>query len=197
MYAWNLPETINISGTDYKIRTDYRVILDILTAMNDPEIFDPGMTEEEKNTERVMTMLQILYVDFDNIPVKCWKEAAEKACDFIDCGLKGDGRPRPRLMDWEHDAPIIAPEINKITGKDIRSEKMHWWEFFGYYMGIGRGTFQTVVGIREKLRKGQKLEKWERDFYSNNKKLVDLKSKSTKRSEEEKSELRKLFGISK
>ena len=60
MYAWKLPTSLNVGGTDYKIRTDYRVILDILAAMNDPDIFEPGMSQEEMQQEKVMTMLQIL-----------------------------------------------------------------------------------------------------------------------------------------
>ena len=57
MYAWKLPTFLNVGGRDYKIRTDYRVILDILAAMNDPGIFEPGMSQEEMQQEKVMTML--------------------------------------------------------------------------------------------------------------------------------------------
>lgn len=197
MYAWNLPTSLEVGGKEYDIRTDYRVILDILAAMNDPEIFEPGMTEDEKKIEQTMTMLQILYIDFDSIPPKDYQEAAEKAVDFIDCGIKGDDKPKPRTMDWEQDAPIIAPEISKIAGRDIRIGKTHWWEFFGYYLGIGEGVFSTIVSIREKRRKGKKLEKWEKEFYQSNKSLVDLKSKKIERSEEEKEALRELFGLKK
>lgn len=197
MYAWELPTSLEVGGKEYAIRTDYRVILDILAAMNDPEIFDPGMTEEEKKMEQFMTMLQILYIDFDSMPPKDWQEAMKKAVDFIDCGIKGDDKPKPRSMDWEQDAPIIAPEISKIAGRDIRIGKTHWWEFFGYYLGIGEGVFNTIVSIREKKRKGKKLEKWEQEFYKDNKSLVDLRAKKVERSEEEKEELRKLFGLNK
>lgn len=197
MYAWELPTSLEVGGKEYAIRTDYRVILDILAAMNDPEIFDPGMTEEEKKMEQSMTMLQILYIDFDSMPPKDWQEAMKKAVDFIDCGIKGDDKPKPRTMDWEQDAPIIAPEISKIAGRDIRIGETHWWEFFGYYLGIGEGVFNTIVSIREKKRKGKKLEKWEQEFYRNNKSLVDLKIKKAERSEEEKEELRKLLGFNK
>lgn len=197
MYAWELPTSLEVGGKEYAIRTDYRVILDILAAMNDPEIFVPGMTEEEKKMEQSMTMLQILYIDFDSMPPKDWQEAMKKAVDFIDCGIKGDDKPKPRSMDWEQDAPIIAPEISKIAGRDIRIGETHWWEFFGYYLGIGEGVFNTIVSIREKKRKGKKLEKWEKEFYQNNKSLIDLKTKKVERSEEEKEELRKLFGLNK
>mgnify|MGYP005755037493 FL=1 len=197
MYAWGLPTSLEVDGREYEIRTDYRVILDILAAMNDPEIFEPGMTEDEKKAEQVMTMLQILYIDFDIMPPENWQEAAKKACDFIDCGIKGDDKPKPRTMDWEQDAPIIAPEVSKVAGRDIRIGETHWWEFFGYYMGIGEGVFNTIVSIREKRRKGKKLEKWEQEFYRNNKALVNLKIKKEERSEQEKEELRELFGLKK
>lgn len=197
MYAWELPTSLEVGGKEYAIRTDYRVILDILAAMNDPEIFVPGMTEEEKKMEQSMTMLQILYIDFDSMPPKDWQEAMKKAVDFIDCGIKGDDKPKPRSMDWEQDAPIIAPEISKIAGRDIRIGETHWWEFFGYYLGIGEGVFNTIVSIREKKRKGKKLEKWEQEFYRNNKHLVDLKARRIERSDEEKDALRELFGLKK
>lgn len=198
MYAWKLPTSLWVGGRSYKIRTDYRVILDILAAMNDPEIFEPGMSEEEKNAERIMTMLQILYIDFEAMPSSDWNEAASKACEFIDCGIKDDGTQKPRLMDWEHDAPVIVPAVNKVCGKDVRSVKyMHWWTFFGYYMEIGECTLATIVSIRDKKRRGKKLEKWEQEYYRDNKKLIDLKPKQAERSEEEKEELRKLFGLSK
>lgn len=197
MYAWDLPTSLEVDGREYEIRTDYRVILDILAAMNDPELFEPGMTEDEKKAEQVMTMLQILYIDFAIMPPENWQEAAKKACDFIDCSIKGDDKPKPRTMDWEQDAPIIAPEVSKVAGRDIRIGETHWWEFFGYYMGIGEGVFNTIVSIREKRRKRKKLEKWEQEFYRNNKALVNLKIKKEERSEQEKEELRELFGLKK
>lgn len=74
---------------------------------------------------------------------------------------------------------------------------MHWWTFFGLYMEIGESTFSTVVSIRDKKRKGKKLEKWEQEYYKNNKSIVDLHLKNTQRSEAEKAELRELFGLKK
>ena len=162
--------------------------------MNDPDIY-AGMSEQEKNTEQAMTMLQILYVDFESIPPQHWKEAAEQAIEFIDCGFSSDNKPKPRLMDWNQDAPILIPAVNKVAGKDIRAEKyMHWWTFLGLFMEIGESTFATVVGLRDKKKRGKKLEN---EFYKNNKSLVDLKVKQIERSEEEKEELRELFGLKK
>lgn len=198
MYAWRLPTSLNVGGIDYEIRSDYRVILDILAAMNDPDILSPEMTEEEAQYEKVLTMLQILYIDFENMPLKDWQEASEKACEFIDCGIKNDGKPKPRMMDWDQDAPIIASAVNKVCNFDIRAvEYMHWWTFMGYYVEIGESMLSTVVSIRDKKRRGKKLDKWEQEFYKNNKSIIDLKSKKAERSEEEKEALRELFGLKK
>lgn len=52
----------------------------------------------------------------------------------------------------------------------------------------------TVVGIRHKLAKGQKLEKWEQQFYRENKEIVDLRPQLTKEEEAEKQRLLALLG---
>lgn len=199
MDAWSLPTSLNVAGKEYPIRSDYRVVLDILQCMNDPEIFEPDMTEDEKRAEQVISMLSILYVDFESMPSSEWEEAAEKARDFIDCGFGDDSKKKkPKLMDWGQDATIIIPAINKVAGKDVRGkEYMHWWTFLSLYMEIGESTFSTVVGIRDKKARGKKLDKWEQEYYRDNKALIDLKSASGQRSEEEKAALRELFGISK
>ena len=123
-----------------------------------------------------MTMIQILYVDFDKIPSNCWQEATDRASEFIDCGIKDTGQHKPRLMDWEQDAAIIVPAVNKVAGMDVRSVKyMHWWTFLGFYMEIGECLLATVVSIRDKKRRGKKLEKWEKEFERENKELIQLK----------------------
>ena len=80
----------------------------------------------------------------------------------------------------------------------MRSEEyMHWWTFLGAYMEVGESTFSTIVSIRDKKRRGKKLEKWEEDYYKEHKNMVDLKTKPQERSEAEKEELRELFGFKK
>ena len=197
MDLWKLPTSLNVSGKEYRIRTDYRAVLDILSAMNDDEIFEPGMNEEEKNKERMFTLLQILYIDFENLHPNDYEEAINKGCEFIDCGFERDEKKhRPQLMDWKKDASIVIPAINKVVRKDIRAEEyMHWWTFLSAFLEIGESTFSTIISIRDKKAKGKKLEKWEEEYYKEHKAVVDLTKKKFERSEEEKRELRKIFGF--
>lgn len=179
MSAWELPTSITVDGTVYVIRTDFRAVLDVLTAMNDPDLFFPDASDQEKAWIQMDTTLQILVVDYDNLPPEKCVEAYDQLIDFIDCGAKDDPKkPQPRLMDWEQDAQIIIPAINRVHGKEIRSlPYLHWWTFLGAYMEIGDCLFSQVINIRQKKQKCQKLEKWESDFYRNNKEMIDLHKK--------------------
>ena len=120
MRAYELPTSLNINGVAYTIRTDFRAIIDILIAMNDPDLDQQAKT---------FIMLQILYEEWQNIPFEDLTEACQKACDFIDCGQVDDpNKPKPRLMDWEQDGDMIVPAVNKVAGKEIRAVPyMHWW----------------------------------------------------------------------
>lgn len=194
--AWEFPTSLNIGGADYEIRTDYRAVLDLLTALADPELTD----EDEQMTAYMQSqvILQIMFPDCDNIPAEHIQEALEKVSEFIDMGISDD-RKKPKTMDWEQDAPILIPAINKVLNCEIRAQKyIHWWTFLGAYMcmEIGESLFGNVIHIRQKKAKGKKLEKWEQDFYKENKSLIDFKQKD-QRSSEEKEELRDYFGYKK
>lgn len=188
--AWEFPTRLNVGGVDYEIRTDYRVVLDLLTALNDPELTDndPVMTAYMQSK----VVLEIMFPDCDNIPTEHIQEALDKIVEFIDMGIVEE-RKKPKTMDWEQDAPILIPAINKVLNCEIRAQKyIHWWTFLGAYMEIGESLFSNIIHIRQKLANHKKLEKWELEFYKENKSLIDFK-KVEKRSEEEKKALEELF----
>lgn len=166
MTVWKLPTSLNIGGVVFSIRTDFRDILKILRAYNDPDLED---------WMKVQIMLVILYPDWKFFSEKNILEAITKGKEFIDYGKEKTSSLK--TMDWDHDAKMIVSEINKISQlQDIRTvDYMHWWTFLGYYMGIGDGLFSQVVNIRQKKLQGKKLEKWESEFYKRNRDLVDFK----------------------
>lgn len=183
MNAYGIPTSLTVGGVGYAIRTDYRAVIDILIAQADPEL-DQG--------SRTLVMLQILYEDWKNIPPEHLQEAIDKAVDFIDCGQKESGKKSPRLMDWEQDAFLIIPAVNKAAHTEIRAlPYMHWWTFFSYFMETGESLFSSVVHIRQKRAKNKKLEKWEEEYYRENKDLIDLHAKLTEEEQKEKEEIEK------
>lgn len=188
---WELPTSLEVNGKDYKIRSDFRAILDIINIFSDPNYEDD---------EKWIVCLTILYEDFEEMQQSDYEDAVKKAIWFIDCGndYKSEVN-KPTLMDWEQDGAIVVPAINKVLGYECRSkEYLHWWTFIGAYMEIGESLFSNVISIRSKKIKGQKLEKWERDFLNDNKGIVILKNRLTEeeqqQEDEEQKALRELLG---
>ncbi len=171
MNAYDLPTSLTIGEVGFPIRSGWRAAVDILMACADPELDDDM---------KVSVMLQILFPGWKDIPEEHLQEAVDKACAFLDCGQKDDGKPRPKMIDWEQDAAIIIPEINKVSGREVRVDpNIHWWTFFGWFMGIGEGVLSNVLSIRQKLRKGEKLDKWEQEYYMENRAMCDLEQPHT------------------
>lgn len=192
MNKWKLPAVLHIGTADYAIRTDYRVILGIYRYLTDPDYTDD---------ERWAIALQAFYKDLSTMPPEDFTEAAKKMLDFFACGAtpQEDDRHRPQLMDWEQDADIIIPAVNKVAGYDVRGvEHLHWWTFYALYLEIGEGTFTTVVNIRNKQARGKKLEEHEKEFVRENPELVKLKQHKTQQQLREEAEdaaaLRALLG---
>lgn len=181
-----LPTSLWVNGKAYAIRTDFRFIIRIHMAFNDPELED---------NEKVYVCLCILYEDFEDMPKSDYEAAFLAALEFIDHGVKGSEKNPPRLMDWEHDEDIIFAAVNKTAGFEVRSVKyLHWWTFIGYFMEMGEGVFTRVLGLRMKKSKGKPLEKWEREYWNANKTVCVLEAKLTEEEKAAKDRLNALLG---
>lgn len=166
MISYSLPQSLNVGGVDYEIREDFRAALDILSAFSDEDLTD---------SQKIQVAIEILFYPVVP-PQECLEEAYEKVLWYLDCGIEQDDTPKPRTMDWEKDAPIIFPQVNKVAGFDVRKPGIiHWWTFYGWFMEIEDGLFSQVLAVRQKLAKGKKLEAWEREFLASNTKLCELK----------------------
>lgn len=176
MNLWTLPTTAEINGREYRINADFRDVLDIIARMT-------ALEQEQEVT--LYVCLALFYEDFDEIPEEDYREAVEWMFLFIDCGEPSDGKRHHKTIDWEQDLSVIVSDVNKVAGNDVRGMKFcHWWTFMSWFNGIGEGQLSTIVSIREKLRKGKKLEKWERDFYRENRSKIDFKQRYTSAEEE-------------
>ena len=167
---FSLPDSVTVSDIEYSIRTDFRTILEIFVMLDDPDLTDADKTE---------ALLRMFYV---NRPPDA--EAALRAfTDFVDPRHGNQGKKSSgRLIDWSQDFDLMVAPINHILGFECRSaEYLHWHTFLSAYMEIPpESVFARVLRIREKLRTGKKLEKYERSWYNKNRDLVHLKTKFSK-----------------
>lgn len=170
---WNelLPTSVEVYGTDYEIRSDYRAILDICSALDDPEL---------EQQDKAAVALDIFYLSIEEMPPECYQEALDKCFWFIRGGNDETARKAPKLMDWKQDFSLIVAPINRVTGKEIRSlDYMHWWTFLAAYYEIGDCLFAQVVRIRELKSRGKTLDKADREFYNKNRDIIDLRTTYT------------------
>ena len=183
MTPWVLPETATIGGTEYELHSDYRDVLEII-----------GYLDDSDTPAYLRWKIAVALFFEGEMPEKDMQEAIEYLSAFISCGEK-DSKPGPKLLDWEQDARAIVADVNKVAGMEIRSlPYLHWWTFLAYFQAIGEGQLSTIVSIRDKLRRGKKLEKWEQDFYRENKSMVDFKKKYSAEDLAEQERLKKLLG---
>jgi len=171
---YGLPTTVEVGGKELEIRTDFRVILEIFEALNDPEL---------DGYDRVEAVLGMFYVDPEEIDDI--REAIEACFDFIDCGKTRD-KKQPRVMDWEQDFEYIIAPVNRVLGFEARAVPydpitntggLHWWTFVSAFMEIGGDcTLGQIIAIREKRARGESLTKEERKWAARNADIVHLKT---------------------
>lgn len=170
---WNelLPTRVDVGGAEYEIRSDYRAILDICAALSDPDL---------DGQERSVVALTIFYPEFPSMPREHYREAVERCLFFLRGGVEEPAGCSVRLVDWKQDFPHIVAPINRVLGREVRAvEYMHWWTFLAAFYEIGDCTFAQIVRVRDKLARGQPLDKQDREWYRRNQDLVDFKRKYT------------------
>lgn len=180
-----LPTTLTVNGREEPIRYEYTAVLDAMSALNDPDL-------DEK--EKAYAFLFIIFENCDNFSKEDYAPAFQAATEFVNNGATDDTKDSVRVVDFEQDYNILIPAINRVAGKEIRAcSDIHWWTFLGWFMEIGECTYSTILNIRNKRKKGKKLDDWEKEFYSSNRKIVDLQTKLSQEEQEIKRRLNELL----
>lgn len=161
-----LPTELEVNGRFEPIRWEYTAVLDIIDAMNDPDLEDD---------EKTYTSLWILYENFEKFRANDYEPAFEALLTFMNNGVSEQRSSAVKTVDFEQDYNLLVPAINRVAGAEIRTrDDIHWWTFLSWFMEIGECTYSTVLTIRSKLKNGKPLEKWEREFYEANRNMVDI-----------------------
>lgn len=178
---YSLPTAITIAdGRQFSItnRGDYRVVLECFEAIGDTELSED---------ERVLASLLIFYNEFNdfddlaNIGEETLTELSKAMFSFFNCNQpEGIGcNTHRKLIDWKDDEHIIVAAINNVAKAEVRSiDYLHWFTFMGYYLSVGESVLSTVVGIRDKMVNGKKLEDYEKRFKTENPQYFNWNCKS-------------------
>lgn len=184
MTGWDLPRETVIGGKPYHFRTDFRIILKIFSCL-----------QEESYPEFLRWFMALAMFYEEPVPDEDFAAAAEYFRWFVNCGREETKDPGPQLISWQQDAQEIVADVNKVAGQEIRAlPYLHWWTFLGWFQGIGEGNLSALVSIRDKLRRGKKLEPWEQEYYRRNKSRVKLQKNYSAEELAEQEKLKALLG---
>lgn len=171
MNGWRLPVTVEVGGQPFSIRSDFRAVLDALSAMQADDL----PPEEQR-----LACLRILYPRWQELPSLA--EAFTEAMRFVNLGrdVDTDLPAAAPLADWGEDVQLIAPAVDEVLGYSCRQcAYLHWWDFLGAYMNIDpEGLFGTVVRIR---RSAVKARSWTNPRRSSAGTTPSLSNTNTKR----------------
>ncbi|MCD8208332.1 MAG: bacteriophage Gp15 family protein [Bacteroidales bacterium] len=169
-----LPESVEIDGKEYPIRSDFRtsMLFELL-------ITDDGISDIEKT-------LQAIRLYYDNPPDNL-QGAVEQLIWFYSCGQvdvrkdgdgdepDGGGNSAERIYSFEYDAPYIYAAFMEQYGIDLCDTDLHWWKFRALFSSLNRDTkFGKIMEYRGVDTKGSKMSKEQKDFYRKMKKLYAL-----------------------
>ena len=181
---YSLQTSVSIDQASFKItnKGDFRMVLDCFKALNDREL---------NQTERIYAALMIFYEDINSLKdITSYADILEQLViemtKFFNGGEedRSTNRKTYKLIDWDKDSNLICSAVNNVAKQEVRAlEYLHWWTFLGYYMAIGESSLATIVGIRAKIAKGEKLENYEKKFRTENPEYFDMDYRSTEQQE--------------
>ena len=157
-----LPDSVEVDGTDYKIKTDFRLWLSF------------GRLSRENPT---FGDFDFLYAEWDGqgaVAPQDRKAGFEALKEFWNpkCPLPRPigGESSERVVDFEQDADLIYAAFFQQYGIRLTTADLHWHEFLALFRGLKETKLNDVMGWRAFEPDNSKgMEKW-------NKSMGDLKA---------------------
>lgn len=190
-----LSHSLTIGAEQYNLRSDYRDVLQVFEAFQDPEL-----SQEEKWIVAIYLLLEPFTCADDVLEAVengfDLEAAADQVTWFISAGKESGEKKELPIYDWAQDEQMIFSAINKVAGREVRGiEYMHWWTFAGLFDEISeKSPLSFVMGIRHKKNKGKKLEKYEQEYLNNNKESVRLKRHKSQEELEVEAHYKEIWG---
>jgi hypothetical protein len=145
------PEDVWINGRQYKINTDFRVVLAYLREME-----NEGHTEDERNG------IGLALFFGEEVRAGDLEDLAKALEFFITRGEaaeeEDEGPKRAPVFDFLTDSGRIYAAFLQVYGVNLRQVKVHWWVFKDLLDGLPSGTkLEQVIEIRRRpFEKGMK-----------------------------------------
>ena len=151
-----LPEHVDVGGVSVRVRTDWRVWVDVW------RVIDNATASDE---DKAMGILALAFPDDGDKPTPLDvamgspNEAIEAAMLFLERKRPGeDSRPqtarerrnaKKHLLDWDYDGSRIAADYQREYSIDLTGADMHWWRFMALFNGLSdKSQIMQAVSTR-------------------------------------------------
>ena len=165
-----LPESIEYKGTDYPVKTDFKVWLKFYQIIK-----DKNKSPAEKSTQAILCC-------FDRerckkLPDTCI-DALEALLSFFSGGNKPENsknaEKRDRVFDFTEDAGYIYSAFFREYGIDLSKCGMHWYRFLALLNGLSESTQLKKIIAWRSVNLSEIKDPKRRDFYRRMKSFYKL-----------------------
>lgn len=175
-----LPETVEIGGREYPIKTDFREWIHFETVLSDPR---------ESDQSKMLCLLTM----FRELPLK-FNDALQAAMKFY-AGNDMKTEPgkqtgtetqktSPRIYSYEHDADYIYSAFWSQYVIDLQEAELHWWQFKALFKGLEEtNLIVKIMGYRG-TDLSQIKDKEQKRFYRRMKRVYKLPDMRTEEQRE-------------
>lgn len=124
----------------YLIRTDFRVGIQIVQALQDSEL------SGQERGAIALTLLFGMGVPADSETAKNGMQWFLSGGDETDCGERAGAEPKS--FDFDVDHARLWSGFYRVYGIDLSTAKMHWFQFLSMIADLKDSAFSDVVGYR-------------------------------------------------
>lgn len=157
MSLTELPETVNIAGMEIPIETDFRASIAFENMIRNPDTAseDAGIGLLDlyfpQYSGRFLSVTTADEPELVHIATHA-DETIKAVLDFFGGGLpilRGKGKKGKRLYDFAWDEPYIYASFTQAYKIDLRTAKLHWWNFKALFCSLPQDTvFGRILHIR-------------------------------------------------
>ncbi|MCI5630188.1 MAG: bacteriophage Gp15 family protein [Clostridium sp.] len=163
-----VPESVEIDGIEYEIRTDFRISI----------LFEMMMQDEElSNEEKILKALELYYpIIPDNV-----EEAIDKIKWFYRCGkdiVKSNNESHGesvKIYDYEYDDDYIYSAFLSQYNVDLQDIKhLHWWKFKAMFKSLNEDNKIVKIMQYRSIDLSEIKDKEQNAYYRKMKKLYEI-----------------------
>lgn len=129
-----LPQTIQVSGSTYRIHTDFKYFL----------LF----SRQLKDKNATYADFDFMYIDEPLNKIEAFNKLLEFMSPIRELPRKTRKQNKDIVIDYDTDSDLIYSAFMDVYKINLLSAKLHWYEFLALFDGLHDTELNKVIGYR-------------------------------------------------